>query len=196
MLGLDLIWRVCGFRFLQILLRLCMVCTCIASARLMNCLNIFRRNHRGDMCVSGLHPARHPSTKFRKTFSSGCIQSIHQSTYIDTSSFLLIYTQPIQSIQQYPLLRGKEPVPPTLLDVLPDLLLQLDGICTDDLIDLFAVLENQERGHGADAVFLSEFRELVDVDFEVMCIGIPFREFHDPGCNSLLVSSVQNRRPS
>jgi hypothetical protein len=29
-----------------------------------------------------------------------------------------------------------------------------------------------------------------------MCIGIPFGEFHDLGCNSLLVSTIQNRRPS
>ena len=74
-----------------------------------------------------------------------------------------------------------------------DLLLQLGGIGTDELIDLFAVLENDESGHGADAVFLSELSQLVDVDFEEMCIGIPLGEFHDLGRNSLLVSTIQNR---
>lgn len=71
------------------------------------------------------------------------------------------------------------------MNILLNLLLQLDGIGTNNLLNLLSVLENQESGHSADAVLLSELREFVDVDFEVVCIGILFGEFDDLGCDDL-----------
>lgn len=85
----------------------------------------------------------------------------------------------------------------SLFDIEFDFLLQFDGIGTNDLLDFLSVLENQESGHGANSVFLSEFREFVDVDFEVVCVGVLFAEFDYFGCDDLrFISSVQKRTSS
>ena len=82
----------------------------------------------------------------------------------------------------------------SLFDIELDFLLQFDGIGTNDLLNFLSILENQECGHSANAVFLSEFREFVDVDFEVVCVGVLFAEFDDFGCDDLrFISTVQER---
>ena len=68
----------------------------------------------------------------------------------------------------------------------PNLLLSLDrtlnsrqkrlGIRTHDLLDLLLVLEDQERGHGADAELLRDVRDLVDVELDEVGAGEFFGE--------------------
>jgi hypothetical protein len=53
------------------------------------------------------------------------------------------------------------------------------GVGADKLIDLLAVLEDEERGHGADAEVLADVGELVDVDLGeedarvLLLVGLP-----------------------
>lgn len=51
------------------------------------------------------------------------------------------------------------------------------GVCADNLGDLVTTLEQEECGHGADAEFLSDIRDLVDVELVeaclVVCVGEP-----------------------
>jgi hypothetical protein len=77
-----------------------------------------------------------------------------------------------------------------LLDVLLDFFLQLDWVCADNLLDFFSVFEDQKGWHCANSVLLSEFREFVDIDFEVIGIWILLGEFNDLGGNDLYVSTV------
>jgi hypothetical protein len=50
------------------------------------------------------------------------------------------------------------------------------GVRTDDLADLLAVLEQEEGGHGADAEFLRNVGDLVDVDLVEAGVGVLLRE--------------------
>ena len=47
-----------------------------------------------------------------------------------------------------------------------------DGVGADDFADLLAVLEEQESGHGAHALLLSDFGDLVDVDLVEARVGV------------------------
>lgn len=46
------------------------------------------------------------------------------------------------------------------------------GVGTDDLSNLVAVLEEEEGGHGANAEFLCDVRDLVDVKLEEAGAGV------------------------
>jgi hypothetical protein len=49
------------------------------------------------------------------------------------------------------------------------------GVGTDDGLDLSAVLEEDEGGHGADSELLGDFGDLVDVDLveaDVLVVGL------------------------
>jgi hypothetical protein len=46
------------------------------------------------------------------------------------------------------------------------------GVCADNLADLLAVLEEYEGGHGADAEFLRNVGDLVDVELVETCLGV------------------------
>lgn len=50
--------------------------------------------------------------------------------------------------------------------------LKSDRIGTNDLLDLLAVLEEQESGHGADGVLLSDLGDLVDIDLVEAGVGV------------------------
>ena len=73
----------------------------------------------------------------------------------------------------------------SLYNILLDFLLQLDWVCTNNLIDLLSILENHESWHSANSVLLSEVREIIDIDFQVSSVGILFGEFNDPGSDGL-----------
>lgn len=49
----------------------------------------------------------------------------------------------------------------------------------DDLLDLLAVLEDEESGHGADGVLLGGLGDLVDVNLVEARVGVVVGE---PGC--------------
>lgn len=70
----------------------------------------------------------------------------------------------------------------THLQVLLDGGLESLGVGTDDLADLFAVLEEQEGGHGADAEFLGDVWDLVDVDLVEAGVGVGVGEPVGWGC--------------
>lgn len=46
------------------------------------------------------------------------------------------------------------------------------GVGTDDLADLLAVLEQDEGGHGADAEFLGDLGDLVDIELVEAGVGV------------------------
>ena len=46
------------------------------------------------------------------------------------------------------------------------------GVSADHLSNLVAALEEQESGHGADAEFLCDIRDLVDVELVEACVGV------------------------
>jgi hypothetical protein len=46
------------------------------------------------------------------------------------------------------------------------------GVGAHNLSNLVAALEKQEGRHGADAEFLCNFRDFVDVDLEEACRGV------------------------
>lgn len=50
------------------------------------------------------------------------------------------------------------------------------GVGTDDLADLLAVLEQDEGGHGADAEFLGDLGDLVDIELVEAGVGVRVRE--------------------
>jgi len=75
---------------------------------------------------------------------------------------------------------------PSLRSMLLNRLLQFGGVSSDNLLNLLAVLENHKRRHSTNAVFLSDFREIIDIDFQETCVGILFREFNDLGGNCLI----------
>lgn len=58
------------------------------------------------------------------------------------------------------------------LKVLLDGSLEGLGVGTDDLGDLLAVLEQDKGGHGADAEFLSDIGDLVDVNLVEAGVGV------------------------
>jgi hypothetical protein len=75
--------------------------------------------------------------------------------------------------------------------MLGDNLLQFSRISSNKLIDLRAVLENQKRGHSTDAVFLRDFGEFIDIDFEVICVFVLFTELDDLGSDHLFQKLVR-----
>lgn len=46
------------------------------------------------------------------------------------------------------------------------------GVCADNLSNLLAVLEEYEGRHGADAEFLGDVGDLIDVELVEACLGI------------------------
>jgi hypothetical protein len=58
------------------------------------------------------------------------------------------------------------------LVVLLDTSLDGLGVCADNLADLLAVLEEYKCGHGADAEFLRNVGDLVDVELVETCLGV------------------------
>lgn len=62
------------------------------------------------------------------------------------------------------------------LQVLLDGGLEGLGVGTDDLADLLAVLEQDEGGHGADAEFLGDLGDLVDIELVEAGVGVRVRE--------------------
>lgn len=50
--------------------------------------------------------------------------------------------------------------------------LESDGVGADDLADLLAVLVEEESGHGAHALLLGDFGDLVDVDLVEAGVGV------------------------
>jgi len=71
------------------------------------------------------------------------------------------------------------------LQILLNCSLQCVGIGTDHLSDLLAILEQQERRHGADPQLLSNIGCLVDVDLVEFGVFVFFRELGDYGCDRL-----------
>jgi hypothetical protein len=61
-------------------------------------------------------------------------------------------------------------------DVLLDDSLQSFGVGPNDLLDLLAVLEEEEGGHGADAEALGDVGEFVDIEFIESGVCVGFRE--------------------
>lgn len=64
------------------------------------------------------------------------------------------------------------------------------GIRTDHLLDLLAVLEDDERGHGTDAELLCNVWDLVDVDLDEVRARELFRE---PGLGISVCSRIGRR---
>lgn len=75
---------------------------------------------------------------------------------------------PVQ-IQRYPFVF---PSNPNLSRGLLNGSLKSNRVGTNDLLDLLAVLEEQESGHGADGVLLSDLGDLVDVDLVEAGVGV------------------------
>jgi len=71
------------------------------------------------------------------------------------------------------------------LKVLLDGSLESLGVGTDDLGDLLAILEQDKGGHGADAEFLSDIGDLVDVNLVEAGVGVGVGELDDLRCNDL-----------
>ena len=63
--------------------------------------------------------------------------------------------------------------------------LQRPLIRAHDLADLLAVLEEQERRHGADAELLRDVADLVDVDLEELGVRVLLAELDDLGRDDL-----------
>lgn len=59
------------------------------------------------------------------------------------------------------------------------------GVGAHQLAGLLAVLEDEECGHGADAVLLCQLGELVDVDLGVVHVGVLLGPLNDLGGNGL-----------
>lgn len=77
---------------------------------------------------------------------------------------------PFRQNQESPWCRG---YPATLhLKVLLDGSLESLGVGTDDLGDLLAVLEQDKGGHGADAEFLSDIGDFVNVNLVEAGVGV------------------------
>lgn len=58
------------------------------------------------------------------------------------------------------------------IDVVLDSGLESLGVGANDLGDLLAVLEEEEGGHGADAEFLCDVGDLVNVELEEARVGV------------------------
>lgn len=56
---------------------------------------------------------------------------------------------------------------------------------TDNFLDLLAALEEQKRGHGANAQLLGNIRALVDVELDELDVRVVFTVLLDLGSNSL-----------
>ena len=59
------------------------------------------------------------------------------------------------------------------------------GVGTDDLGDLVTILEEEEGGHGANAEFLCDVRDLVDVKLEEAGVGVCAGELDNLGRDDL-----------
>jgi hypothetical protein len=72
--------------------------------------------------------------------------------------------------------------------VLLDARLNSLWVCADNLADLLAVLEEDERGHSADAKLLRNIGDLVDVELVEARLGVLLRE---PGICVLVVARAR-----
>lgn len=59
------------------------------------------------------------------------------------------------------------------------------GVGTHDLVDLLAVLEEDEGGHSADAEFLGQVGDLINIDLDEEGIAVLLGEFLDLGADDL-----------
>jgi hypothetical protein len=64
-----------------------------------------------------------------------------------------------------------------------NLLLELEMVCTDNRVDLLAVLEEKECRHIADAVLGCYVTDLVDIDLDEVDIVVRLVELDDLGRN-------------
>ena len=63
---------------------------------------------------------------------------------------------------------------------------------TDDLVDLVAVLEEGEGGHGADAELLGKLGKLVDVELGQVDLVLELLALGPPGCTAVSIVYLCN----
>jgi hypothetical protein len=155
--------------------------------------------HEPGVAVWHLLPTRaavpNHETNMKRTRHLQAVRYNAQSILLQICPTYTINRQPLQEKTEKQQLRGRSQIAHTNLahsdpasqshSMLGDNFLQLGRIRVKSLIDLRAVLENQEGRHRTDAVFHRDFGEFVDVDFEVICLFVFFTELEELGGNGL-----------